>query len=71
MNDIGSERFRIQLICDYPCDDKYQLRRKNIEKKIKKKYENKKKYRNDNKGKIREMKKIKSINNNNIIKVSP
>ena len=28
MNDIGSERFRIQLICNYPCDDKYQLRQK-------------------------------------------
>ena len=42
LNDIGSERFRIQLICDYPYDDKYQLRRKDIEKKIKKKYENKK-----------------------------
>ena len=28
INEIGSERFRIQLICDYPCDDKYQLRQK-------------------------------------------
>ena len=25
MNEIGFERFRIQLIEDYPCEDKYQL----------------------------------------------
>ena len=28
MNELGSDRFRIQLICDYPCEDKYQLRQK-------------------------------------------
>jgi hypothetical protein len=28
MNEIGFERFRIQLICDYPCEDKYQLTQK-------------------------------------------
>ncbi len=28
MNEIGFERFRIQLIEDYPCEDKYQLRQK-------------------------------------------
>ena len=28
MNEIGFERFRIQLICEYPCDDKYQLKQK-------------------------------------------
>ena len=28
MNEIGFDRFRIQLICDYPCEDKYQLRQK-------------------------------------------
>ena len=28
MNEIGFERFRIQLVCDYPCEDKYQLRQK-------------------------------------------
>ncbi len=25
MNNIGFERFRIELICDCPCEDKYQL----------------------------------------------
>ena len=24
INEIGFERFRIQLICDFPCEDKYQ-----------------------------------------------
>ena len=28
MNNIGFERFRIELICEYPCEDKYQLRQK-------------------------------------------
>jgi group I intron endonuclease len=28
MNEIGFDRFRIQLIIDYPCEDKYQLRQK-------------------------------------------
>ena len=28
MNEIGFERFRIELICDFPCEDKYQLRQK-------------------------------------------
>jgi adenylate kinase family enzyme len=28
MNDIGFNRFRIELICEYPCEDKYQLRQK-------------------------------------------
>ena len=28
INDIGFERFRIQLLCDYPCEDKYMLKQK-------------------------------------------
>ena len=28
INEIGFERFRIELICDFPCEDKYQLRQK-------------------------------------------
>ena len=28
INDIGFERFRIELICDYSCEDKYQLYQK-------------------------------------------
>ena len=28
MNEKGHTRFRIQLICDYPCEDKYTLRQK-------------------------------------------
>jgi hypothetical protein len=28
INEIGFERFRIELICDCPCEDKYQLRQK-------------------------------------------
>ena len=28
MNGIGTERFRIDLIEDYPCNDKYQLRQR-------------------------------------------
>ncbi len=28
MNNMGFERFRIELICEYPCEDKYQLRQK-------------------------------------------
>ena len=28
MNEIGYERFRIELIEDYPCQDKYQLRQR-------------------------------------------
>ena len=28
MNNIGFERFRIQLIINYQCEDKYQLRQK-------------------------------------------
>ncbi len=31
INDIGFERFRIELICDYPCDDKCQLCQKKSE----------------------------------------
>ena len=31
MNEIGFERFRIQLICDFPCEDKYQLSQKTSE----------------------------------------
>jgi group I intron endonuclease len=31
MNEIGFERFRIQLIEEYPCDDKYQLTQKESE----------------------------------------
>ena len=28
VNEIGFERFRIELIEDYPCQDKYQLRQR-------------------------------------------
>ena len=28
MNEVGETRFRIQLICDYPCEEKYQLKQK-------------------------------------------
>ncbi len=28
INEIGFERFRIQLVCDYPCEAIYQLRQK-------------------------------------------
>ncbi len=28
MIEFGFERFRIELICDYPCENKYQLRQK-------------------------------------------
>jgi hypothetical protein len=28
MNEIGFERFRIELIEDYPCQDAYQLRQR-------------------------------------------
>ena len=28
INEIGFERFRIQLIEDYPCEDLYQIRQK-------------------------------------------
>ena len=28
MNEIGIDRFRIELIEDYPCEDKYQLRQR-------------------------------------------
>ncbi len=28
MNEIGFDRFRIQLIEDYPCSDKYELRQR-------------------------------------------
>ena len=28
MNEIGFDRFRIQLIQDYPCEDKYHLRQR-------------------------------------------
>ena len=31
MKEIGFERFRIQLICDYPCEDRYQLTQKTCE----------------------------------------
>ena len=31
INEIGFDRFRIELICDYPCDDKYQLLQKESE----------------------------------------
>ncbi len=31
MREIGFERFRIQLICDYPCEDRYQLTQKTCE----------------------------------------
>ena len=31
INDIGFERFRIELICVYPCEDKYQLCQKTSE----------------------------------------
>ena len=31
MHEIGFERFRIQLVCDYPCEDRYQLTQKTCE----------------------------------------
>ncbi len=31
IREIGFERFRIQLICDYPCEDRYQLTQKTCE----------------------------------------
>ena len=31
INEIGFNRFRIELICDYPCEDKYQLLQKESE----------------------------------------
>ena len=31
MNEIGFERFRIELICNFPCEDKYQLCQKTSE----------------------------------------
>ena len=31
MNEIGFERFRIELVFDYPCEDKYQLCQKKSE----------------------------------------
>ena len=31
IDEIGFERFRIELICDYPCEDKYQLCQKKSE----------------------------------------
>lgn len=65
MNEIGFERFRIELIEDYPCQDKYQLRQregqhireigtlnKKIEGRTKQEYD--KEYREDNKEKKKE-----------------
>ena len=61
MNEIGFERFRIELIEDYPCQDKYQLRQREghfireigtLNKKIEGR--TKQEYREDNKNKIQE-----------------
>ena len=43
MNEIGFERFRIQLIINYPCEEIIKLKLKNIEKIIKIKLKNMKK----------------------------
>ena len=70
MNAIGFERFRIQLICDYPCEDIYQLRQKEGEYirqmgTLNKRIEGRtlSEYTNDNKEKIREYR--KHFNNEN------
>ena len=61
MNEIGFERFRIQLIIDYPCEDIYQLTQKEGEYirlmgTLNKRIEGrtKKEYRENNKDKIKE-----------------
>ena len=66
INEIGFQRFRIQLIEDFPCNDKYELRQregyyirelsKNLNKNIagRTEQETKKEYRDNNKEKIKE-----------------
>ena len=63
MNEIGFERFRIQLIIDYPCEDQYQLSQKEgeyirlmgtLNKQIAGRTQ--KEYRETNKNKIKEVK---------------
>jgi len=82
MNEIGFERFRIELIEDYPCQDKYQLRQreghfireigtfnKKIEGRTKQEKKDKiKEYQQDNKDKIKEYKKEYRQNNKDKIK---
>ena len=74
MNEIGVERFRIQLIIDYPCEDIYQLTQKEgeyirligtLNKRIEGRTQ--KKYREINKDKILE--KQKEYYENNIKKI--
>ena len=64
MNEIGFNRFRIQLIIDYPCEDIYQLTQKEgeyirligtLNKRIEGRTQ--KEYQNTNKDKIKEDKK--------------
>ncbi len=71
INQIGFERFRIQLICDYPCEDKYQLRQKEGEYiknignlNLLQAGRTIKEYREDNKDKIEET--TRNYNNKNI-----
>ena len=75
MNEIGFERFRIQLIIDYPCEDQYQLSQKEGEYirlmgTLNKKIEGrtKKEYRDINKDKMKEVKKEWYENNKDKIK---
>ena len=69
INEVGFQRFRIQLIEEFPCNDKYELRQreghyirilsKNLNKNIagRTEQETKKEYRDNNKEKIKETKK--------------
>ena len=76
MNNIGFERFRIELICDYPCADKYQLIQKEGEYIRNLGTLNKiisgrthKEYINDNKDKVRQYEKEYRETNSEIIKI--
>ena len=75
INEIGFERFRIQLICDYPCEDKYQLRQKEGEYiknignlNLLQAGRTIKEYREDNKEKLEEWKKQYFEDNKDIIR---
>ena len=75
INEIGIERFRIHLIEEYPCEDKYQLRQKEgqyirqlgtLNKKIAGRTDQE--YREENKDKLKETSKIYHSKNKEIIK---
>jgi hypothetical protein len=75
INEIGIERFRIQLIEEYPCEDKYQLIQKEGEYIRELGTLNKRiagrtgqEYRKENKDKIKETQKIYHSKNKEIIK---